>query len=254
MLAREAGVKLCSAPDTVLGAGVQTARHAIERGMIGMPVGGAAFMTVPPPETWHPRPFFLYEEGAGPLFDMGPYYIAALLHVLGPVRRVNAHARKTFAVRRVSQGPLSGEQIEVQVPTHVNAWLEFGDGFVVSLLLSFDTHGSRTPFMEIFGTEGTMSVPDPNYFDGPVELTRHDTEEWRELPLSNPWRENSRGLGVWEMARAIQAGTPSRIEFETGVHVLECMEKIAEASNDGGWQEINALVDRPESMPADQAL
>lgn len=252
-LATARGVKVCSAPDTVLGAGVQTARYAVESGLIGKIVGGAAFMTVPPPETWHPSPFFLYQDGAGPLFDMGPYYLTALLHLLGPVRRVNAHARKTFDVRIISQGPREGEEIEVEVPTHVNAWLEFGSGFVVSLMLSFDTHGSRTPFIEVFGTEGTLSLADPNYFDGPVELKPQDGGDWREVPLVNPWRENLRGIGVWEMTHAITGGAHSRIEFQAGVHVLEVMERIILSSTRGVWEKIEAHVRRPEAMPIDGA-
>jgi predicted dehydrogenase len=252
-LARERQVKLCSAPDTVLGAGVQTARQAIEDNLIGTIVGGAAFMTVPPPEIWHPSPFFLYQEGAGPLFDMGPYYVTALLHLLGPVRRVNGHAVKTFDVRSIPEGPHKDERIQVEVPTHVNAWLEFGPGFVASLMLSFDTHGSRTPFIEIFGSDGTISVPDPNYFDGPVEVKRYNSGEWRGVPLTNAWRENCRGLGVWEMAQAIEKGDRSRIEFESGVHVLEVMEKAIASSEQGKWQEITMQIGRPEPMPVDQS-
>jgi len=252
-LAREKRVKLCSAPDTVLGAGAQTARHAIQNNLIGTIVGGAAFMTVPPPEMWHPSPFSLYQEGPEPLFGMEPYSVTALLHLLGPVRRVNGHAVKTFDVRNVPEGPGKVEKIQVEVSTHVNTCLEFGPVFVVSLMLSFDTHGSRTPFIEIFASNGTISVPDPNYFDCPVEVERYNGGEWREVPLTNAWRENCRGLGVWEMAQAIEKGERSRIEFESGVHVLEVMEKAITSSERGSWEDVAMQVSRPKAMPVEES-
>lgn len=229
-------LRVAAAPDTVLGAGVQTARHAIDSGTLGSIFAGAAAMIVPPPETWHPKPFFLYGEGGGPLYDMGPYYLATLVWLLGPIRRVNARGLQGLRSRTVGSGPYAGARIEVQVTTHVYGWLEFDGGVVVSLVMSFDTAGSRLPHVELYGENGTISVPDPNTFGGEVEVRLRDSEHWRVLEPVNLWTSNCRGLGVSELAEAIRDERPSRVEGDIASHVLEAIELMLEAARSECWQ------------------
>lgn len=247
--AERAGRRLGSAPDTFLGAGLQTCRELIDAGAIGTPVAAQAFMLSHGHETWHPDPDFYYQAGGGPVFDMGPYYLTALVALLGPARRVTASARITFPRRLITSEPRRGQYIEVKVPTHVAGVIDFASGVIGTLTTSFDVWASEAPRIEIFGTTGSLSVPDPNRFGGPVRLRRKDEDTWHEMPLTRGFTANGRGLGVSDMAAAIAAGRPHRAGGELAAHVLDLMEAFHEASAAGRHVNIESTCERPEPLP-----
>jgi len=247
--AAKQGVRVGCAPDTFLGGGLQTCRKLIDDGAIGEPVAATAFMMGGGPESWHPNPFFFYKIGAGPLFDMGPYYLTALVSLLGPVARVSSSARISFAERIATSKMLNGERIPVETPTHVASLLEFAAGPVGTMITSFDIKGgSDLPRIEIYGSEGTLSVPDPNTFWGPVRLKRVGEKAWREVSLTHS-PDVRRGVGVADMAYGITSGEPHRASGELAYHVLELMEAILLASDQGQRIEIVSTCDRPEALP-----
>ncbi len=248
-LAREKGLRVGCAPDTFLGGGLQTCRKLIDEGVIGRPIGGAAFMMSGGMEGWHPNPEFFYKKGGGPMFDMGPYYVTALTMLLGPVARVSGSARKSFATRRVTSEPLNGAIIDVDVPTHVSAVLDFENEAVVSLTTSFDVQGHRMSRMEIYGSEGTLSLPDPNTFGGPVEICLKGAKEWSEAPLEFGYASNSRGIGVADMAAAIRGGRDHRASDTLAYHVLDIMHSIHDASESGRYVELRSSMTRPAPLP-----
>ena len=247
-LAESQGLQVGCAPDTVLGAGLQTARRAIDDGWIGDVVGGCAFMLCPGHERWHPDPEFYYQVGGGPMFDMGPYYLSALIQLLGPARAVTGMVRTPQKTRRITSEPKYGQVIEVRVPTHVQGCVEFVQGAQVSITTSFDVWGSETPRIEIWGSSGSVSVPDPNTFGGPVKLWTKDDPEWRELPLLYPHAENSRGLGVAEFASAVSAGRVARASGTVAGHALEIMDAIHRAAESGQVQVLTTTCTRPPAM------
>lgn len=244
--ARERGLRLGSAPDTFLGAGHQTCRRAIDEGLIGEPVAATAFMLNHGPERWHPAPDFYYQEGAGPLFDMAPYYLTALIALLGPIRRVTGSARASQPERLIESQPRAGERITVEVPTHYAAVLDFASGPIGTLVTSFDVWGSEAPRVEVYGTEGSLSVPDPNFFDGPVRVRRAREDEWRELPIDLPFTDNSRGLGLADLAHGLRTGTPHRASGDLAYHVLEVMHAVERASTEERHVTIESAPPRPE--------
>lgn len=244
--AAKAGVRVGGAPDTFLGAGLQTCRQLIDEGAIGEPVAGAAAMLGHGPESWHPDPEFFYMEGAGPLFDMGPYYLTALVALLGPVRRVTGSARISFPERVIGSEPRKGQKIAVTVPTHSAAVLDFARGPVVTLVTSFDIW-TRESRIDLYGSAGNMSLPDPNTFGGPVSV-RKPGEEWQEQPITRDFADNSRGLGVADMARAIRDGRPHRASGDLMLHVLEIMHAIHRASAEGRHIDLTTSVERPEPL------
>lgn len=248
-LARDKDLRIGCAPDTFLGAGLQTCRRLIDEGAIGVPVAGSAFMLGSGPESWHPNPAFFYQKGAGPLFDMGPYYLTALTALLGPVRRVTASARVSFKRREITSQPLAGQMIEVEVPTHVSAVMDFESGPVVTLTTSFDVEASRLPRIEIYGSEGTLGVPDPNTFGGEVWLRRRGDADWRSVPLEFGYAENSRGLGVADMAAALISGREHRANERVAYHVLDLMHSILDASESGRHVELRSAMVRPVPLP-----
>jgi len=196
-------------------------------------------------ELWHPSPEFFYKKGGGPLFDMGPYYLTAFTTLLGPVRRVSGSARITFPEREIKSEPLAGKIIEVETPSHIAAVLDFESGPVVSLVTSFDVQAHGMPFMEIYGSEGTLSVPDPNTFGGPVRIRRHKESDWTEIPLEPGYADNSRGLGVSEMIAAEQNGREHRANARTAYHVLDVMHSILDSSESGRHMEMSSSMTRP---------
>lgn len=242
------GLLVACAPDTVLGAGLQTGRAALDAGMIGMPVAATAFMLSGGPESWHPNPAFFYAPGGGPLLDMGPYYLSALVTLLGPVSRVTGFARAHLSEREVGSGPRQGERFPVLTPSHVAGVLEFALGSIATLVTSFDVLAHETPRLELYGTTGTLSLPDPNTFVGPVRLGRRG--EWRELPLTHPHAENSRGLGVADLAAAAAEGRAPRASGELALHVLEVMHAVLRSGEEGRAVSIASTVERPAPMPA----
>ncbi len=243
------GRRIGSAPDTVLGAGIQTARKMIDDGWIGEPVAAAAFMTSHGHENWHPDPEFFYQPGGGPLFDMGPYYLSALFQLMGAVRRVTSIAVQTFAERLIGSAPHRGERITVRTPTHVAGSLEFHTGAVATLITSFDVWHARLPRIEIYGSEATLSVPDPNTFGGPVEIRRFDAREWSSVPLLAGPTENARGLGAVDLAAAVAENRMARADGVIAQHVLEVMEALLVSSQTGRHQDILSRPERPPAMP-----
>lgn len=247
-LAREKGLRVGCAPDTFLGAGLQTCRKLIDAGVIGEPVGGSGFMLQAGPEAWHPNPDFFFKKGAGPLFDMGPYYLTALTTLLGPVHRVAGSARISFPDREIGSEPLRGKKIEVETPTHVAGLLEFESGPIVSLVTSFDVKAHAMPNIEIYGSEGTLSLPDPNTFGGPVRIRRHKESEWTELPLEFGYASNSRGLGAADMIAAIAANRDHRANARTAYHVLDIMHSILDSAESGAHVELASSMVRPSPL------
>lgn len=248
-LAKTKGLRVGCAPDTFLGAGLQTCRRLIDEGAIGVPIGATAFMLSHGPEAWHPDPEFFYKIGGGPMFDMGPYYLTALVSLLGPVKRVTGVARISFAEREIGSEPKRGQKIIVETPTHVNGLLEFESGAVGTIITSFDVWRANLPRIEIYGSEGTLSVPDPNRFGGPVVLYRPGKEEGENIPLLPLRSENSRSLGIADMAHAIRSGRPHRANGEMAYHVLDIMHTIHDASRDGRHVTMESTCQRPAPMP-----
>ena len=228
--AGRAGVRVGCAPDTVLGAGLQTARRLIDQGTIGLPQTGLTLMQSPGPESWHPSPEFLFQPGAGPLFDLGPYYFSTLASIFGPAARVAAVGRRAAGTRVIGSGPRAGTKFPVEVPTHVGALVEYDSGAAASLLFSFDSPLPRHGFVEITGTEGTMAVPDPNRFDGDIRIHTRESGGWETVPSAGA--SAGRGLGVLDLARRLRAGEPPRSSGELAEHILEVMVAV-QASLEG---------------------
>ncbi|MFG6150289.1 Gfo/Idh/MocA family protein [Halobacillus sp. B23F22_1] len=247
--AKSKGLMVGNAPDTFLGGGLQTCRKLIDDGMIGKPVSATAFMMIPGHENWHPSPEFYYQKGGGPMFDMGPYYLTALVALMGPVERVTGSTKITYPVRTISSKPKFGQKIKVATPTQINGVLDFKNGAVASIITSFDTWHHRLPHIEIYGTEGSLSVPDPNEFSGPVYMRRFDEKQWTEQPLSHGFTSNKRGIGIAEFAHAILNGRHPRADGELAFHVLEIMQGIHEASDQQRHYEMSTVCEQPEAFP-----
>jgi predicted dehydrogenase len=247
--AKSAGVLVGGAPDTFLGGGLQTCRKLIDDGWIGTPVAATAFMMSHGHEHWHPSPEFYYQRGGGPMFDMGPYYLTALVSLLGPVKRVTGATRTTFPERTITSQPKFGQKIHVEVPTHIVGVLDFAQGAVGTIITTFDVWSAELPRIEIYGTQGTLSVPDPNTFGGPVRLRRAGSSEWQEIPIPFHYTANSRGLGVADMAHALRSGRAHRASGDLTYHVLEIMEAIHLASDQGKHQQLSSSVNPPAPFP-----
>ena len=248
-LAQRMKVRVGGAPDTFLGGGIQTCRKLIDDGWIGEPVAATAFMMCHGHESWHPDPEFYYKVGGGPMFDMGPYYLTALVNLMGPVRRATGSARITFPQRLITSEPKNGTVIDVDVPTHVAGVLDFQNGAVATIITTFDVWAAELPRIEIYGTEGSLSVPDPNTFGGPVRVRRRDQKEWMEVPLTHGYAENSRGLGVADLAYALRSGRPARASGELTYHVLDIMHAIHDASRDGRHVVLESTCSAPAPLP-----
>lgn len=248
-MARERNVRVGGAPDTFLGGGLQTCRKLIDDGWIGTPVAATAFLLGHGPENWHPDPDFFYQPGAGPMFDMGPYYLTALIHLLGPVRRVTGSARISSPQRMIGSEPKRGTMINVNTPTHVAGVLDFASGPIATLVTSFDVWAAEVPRIEIYGTEGTLSVPDPNNFGGPVQVRRAGAKEWSTIPLTHGYTENSRGIGVADLAHALRSGRPHRASGDLAYHVLDLMYAFLESSEAGHHIELTSSCARPDPLP-----
>lgn len=253
-LAREKKLLVGCAPDTFLGSGLQTCRKLIDDGWIGTPVAATAFMTCHGHESWHPSPEFYYQTGGGPMFDMGPYYLTALISLLGPAKRVTGSARVSFLHRTITSEPKYGKVIDVEVPTHVAGVLDFENGAVATIITSFDIWSANLPRIEIYGSEGSLSVPDPNTFGGPVMYRRRGQNEWKEIPLLFGYHENSRGIGVADMARTIVSGGRHKANGDVAYHVLDIMQGVHDASNDGGHCELKSPCERPAAFEMDTLL
>lgn len=244
-----AGVRIGCAPDTVLGGGMQTARRLIDSGAIGSPQTGLALLQGPGPERWHPAPEFLFQRGAGPLFDMGPYYLTALGTVFGPATRVAAVSRRSQATRVIGSGPRAGTVFDVEVPTHVSALIEYEGGQAATIVLSFDSPLPRHGFVEISGAAATLAMPDPNRFDGDSRVHDLGAEGWRAIPASGPTA--GRGLGVLDLARGLRSGAPHRASGEIALHVLEILDAIDRSGVTGAFEPVLTSFTRPAALPGD---
>lgn len=247
-LAAARGLRVGCAPDTFLGAGLQTCRQLVDEGAIGQPVAATAFMLGHGPEGWHPDPEFFYLHGGGPLFDMAPYYLTALIILLGPIQRVTGAARISFPERIIGSEPKRGQIIHVQTPTHVASVLEFARGPVATLLTSFDVWASTLPRIEVYGSEGTLVCPDPNIFGGDVRLWRTETRAWTEAPLVAGRTAQGRGLGVADMAAAIRVGRPHRANGQMAFHVLDTMHAILDSARTGQRITLESTCERPKRL------
>lgn len=248
-IAKEKGLLVGCAPDTFMGAGLQTCRKLIDDGAVGEPIGATAFMMCHGHESWHPDPEFYYMVGGGPMFDMGPYYLTALVSMLGPVLRVTGATRISFPERTITSEPKRGSTIQVKVPTHVAGLLEFASGPVATIITSFDVWKAELPRIEIYGSEGTLSVPDPNTFGGPVILWRNNHREGENIPLLPIRERNSRSLGLADMAYALRSGRQHRANGEMAYHVLDIMHTIHDAAQEGKHIIMDSSCSRPSPMP-----
>lgn len=250
--AAEKGLRVGCAPDTFLGAGLQTARKVIDDGWIGRPLSATAFLLFAGPESWHPNPAFFYQKGGGPMFDMGPYYVTALIHLLGPVEAVCAMTSTARAERMATSKEHFGKMLPVEVPTHYSGSLLFANGAVVNMSVSFDvvTSTRNASHIEICGAEGSVGAPDPNTFGGPVTVIRAGAKNWTEMPLAFDYADNSRGIGVADMVHAIRSGRPHRCDGSVALHALEVMKAFEESNNSRAWAQIRNTCAQPAAFPA----
>ncbi|MCL2867012.1 MAG: Gfo/Idh/MocA family oxidoreductase [Clostridia bacterium] len=261
-------LRLGGAPDTFMGAGIQSCRKLIDDGWIGEPIGAACFMICRGHETWHPDPEFYYKRGGGPMLDMGPYYITAIINLLGGISGVSGVVRKNFQERIITSQPHYGETIKVDVPTHIHGIIHFDSGITGSILTTFDVHYAprNQPRFEVYGSKGTLIVPDPNTFGGPLFLFRpedqitekavdyglmgHATgmEGYKSIPLMFSYAANSRGLGLADMCRALETGRPMRPDWTQTLHVLEILTAFEKSSEQKAYLPLQTHYTRSAPM------
>jgi predicted dehydrogenase len=265
--AREKGLVVGNAPDTFLGGRWQTVRKLLDQGVIGAPTGVAAFVGTHGVERHHPNPDFYYQTGGGPLLDLGPYYLTAMVFLLGPIDRVCGMARRTFDRRMIENGPRHGDWMPVEVDTHVQSMLEFSSGVIGSMTMSFDIWDSEMPRFEIYGEKGTICIPDPdpvhgaNVFDGPVWYRTRETSRWSHQPRpvgregwqvaenTHGYNDNARGLGLVDLAYAVAEGRQPRASGEMAHHVLDAMLSILRSKESGRFETVHSRCERPEPLP-----
>jgi predicted dehydrogenase len=252
-LAAARGVRFGCAPDTFLGSGLQLARAVIDRGDIGVPLAANGFFQGFGPEYFLPNPNFFYERGGGPLFDMGPYYLTALVQLLGPAVSVSAAGRTSRAQRPIMNGPRQGELMDVSVLTHISSAVEFASGPLATLVTSFDVATTDYKNLEIYGSEATLSIPDPNYFAGPVRIRRARETEWVEIPALVPTIPQERGIGLAEMMWARDAGRPHRASADLALHVLDIMTAALDSAESGQRCSLSTTCTRATPMRFDLA-
>lgn len=250
-LAESKGLLLGCAPDTFYGASWQTAREIIDSGAIGSIVSGEAFFVGCGPEDWHPNPFFYYEKGGGPVFDMAPYNLHNLFNLLGPADGLFGMHTKGREERLITSQPHNGTMMQVEIPTHVCGLIHFENGAVVNLMESFDVMGSVLPKIEIHGTEGSLLLPDPNFFGGEVLLMKKGSNQWESIPVTRPYEENSRGAGVSDMAKCVLYGGSPRSSGRMAAHAVEIMETLHTSWDEKRYIELKSRCDRPEALPGE---
>ncbi len=264
-LAEAKGLRVGSAPDTFLGGAHQAARAAIDSGKTGKIIGGTCHFMGHGMEGWHPNPDFFFQPGGGPVLDMGPYYITNLVQLIGPVKSVSAMCAATFPTRTIGNGPRNGEVIPVETPTNIHALLEFVNGAIVTLGVSWDVWAHRHPNMDLYGENASLYVPDPNFFAGDVTLTGadgtgvlldHDGHPFsvcnQENHLNQPIA-NYRCAGLADMLSAIDENRQHRCNIDLAVHVTDVMTSILKAGETRGWVDMSTTCDRPDALSADQA-
>jgi len=246
--AAAAGLRVGAAPDTVLGTGIQTARKAIDDGMIGRPIAASAAFATPGHEAWHPSPDFYYLPGGGPLFDMGPYYVTSLVTLLGPVVGVVGAGSQLRSTRTIASGPRAGQVVPVEVDTHVSGVLQHASGALSTITMSFDSVATTAARLEVHGETGSLVVPDPNVFDGDVQIITDRNQPWSTLPVSAGYRDGGRGIGLADFVTTPSDATP-RASGELAFHVLDVMESLLVAAAEGRRIEIGSTVERPAPVP-----
>ena len=253
-LAEEKGLLLGGAPDTFLGGGIQTCRKLIDEGAIGDVVAVNASMRCRGHESWHPSPAFYYKKGGGPLFDMGPYYLTCLTNLAGPAEAVSAYARVTFPQRLITSEPLKGTLVDVEVPTHVAGLIRFRSGAIGTLTTSFDVYDDHQACVEVFGSRGSILVPDPNGFGGPVRLLRENGSRYEEAPIPFGFCENSRGLGVADLCAALREGRTPRANCRQTFHVLDIMCAFHESAEAGREIALQKGFERQPALTPGEAI
>ena len=266
-LARSKNLKVGNAPDTFFGGRWQTVRKLLDQQVIGKPTGVMAFAGTHGVERHHPNPDFYYQTGGGPLLDLGPYYLTAMVFLLGPILKVSGMARKTFEQRVIENGNRYGEKIDVEVDTHSLSMLEFQNGTIGSMTLSFDIWDSETPRFEIYGEDGTICIPDPdpvhgaNIFQGPVLYRTRSESRWEFQPRpkdrgdwlvaenTHGFNQDSRGVGLLDLYYAVRDDRTVRASAELAAHVSEVMHGILDAPSQSGFVAINSTCDVPEILP-----
>ncbi|MEZ5449199.1 MAG: Gfo/Idh/MocA family oxidoreductase [Thiolinea sp.] len=254
------GLRIGSAPDTFLGGAHQLARHLVDKGDVGRITSGTCFVQSPGMEMWHPNPDFFFQPGGGPIPDMGPYYISNLVQLLGPVKRVGCLASSAQEYRTITSQPRHGEQIKVETPTTLHALLEFHEGASILFGASWDVWHHSHGHMELYGTEGTLYVPDPNFFGGEVRMTRkgsfvNGTPAWAHpfAQANDGERANYRTAGLADMAQAILEDRPHRCSLEFALHVVDVMTRILEAGEQGQFLELSTSCERPAALGVEVA-
>lgn len=247
--AKEKNLQVGCAPDTFLGGGIQTCRKLIDDGAIGKPIAANAFMMCRGHEHWHPDPEFYYKEGGGPMLDMGPYYLTAMVNLMGPVKSVMGSTAKGFGQRVITSKPLNGTVVDVEVVTHVVGILNFASGAVATIVTSFDIWHHTMSHIDIYGTEGSLKVPDPNEFCGPVLYRQPKDKDWKEAKITHGYTENFRGIGLADMAAGIANSRAAKASGELGYHVLDIMHAIHESHRQGRAIELDSGVQKPDAMP-----
>ncbi len=259
-------LRIGSAPDTFLGGSHQIARRLIDEGRVGRITGGSAAVLNHGMEHWHPNPDFFFLPGAGPMLDLGPYYVTNLIQLIGPVKRVAALATSAYAERTIlTDGPRKGQKVPVKTPTNIHALLEFVNGATVSLSTSWDVRAHRRVNMEIYGTDGSLTVPDPNMFSGTVEIAGIDgnftplPDDGHPLGIHNSdhpavgTHANYRTAGLADMAMAIGEGRPHRCSMELALHAVEVMTACLKSGETGQFVTMTTTCDRPASLSGAEA-
>jgi predicted dehydrogenase len=244
------GLRVGCAPDTFLSSAYQAGRTLLDAGAIGEPLSVSAAVLVGGQESWHPNPDIFFADGAGPLLDMGPYYLTAIVSLLGPVARVAGFASTRTRERTIEIGPRAGERFTVATPSHATAVMELHNGATANLVASFETNGQYVCDLEIHGTDGVLSFPDPNGFDGPVRL-RQGREGWQDVPFVGRGGRDARGIGLHELVEAIAAGRPERASGSLGLHIVDVARSILLAAAEHRIVEIGTRASQPEAMPVE---
>lgn len=258
-------VKVCCAPDTFLGGAHQLARQAVDGGVIGRITSGTAAIMGPGMEHWHPNPDFFFQPGGGPVLDMGPYYIGNLINLLGPVRRVAALSSMARKRRVISSQPRAGQKISVRTPTNIQALLEFANGATVTLLASWDVWAHRHGHMELYGTEGSLYLPDPNFFGGEVLATRqggpaeplagwdHPLGIGNQADGGGKTVANYRAAGLADLADAVIRRRDARCSIDRALHAVEIMTAILKSGESGSFVTLKTTCTQPRPLPPGEA-
>lgn len=246
--AKAQGLRVGGAPDTFLGGGIQTSRKLLDEGAIGKPLAATAFMMCRGHESWHPAPAFYYQKGGGPMLDMGPYYVTALVALFGPVVRVSGSTKITFPTRTITSKPKTGELINVEVPTHITGVMDFASGVTATVIMSFDVVAHSLLPLQVHGETGSMIVNDPNMFNGDIQVFKQGGSKWESIPLTHHVEHMNRGTGVADMALAIDQNRPHRVNGELCYHVLDVMHAFDDSSRKGRHVMIQSTCTRPEPL------